>query len=426
MCVFQGIPTAHTVADVPHEFIAFSSLLFLCMKRILLLLLMAASCQVRAQFLTNLNNFRTFNAGYGALTGTSVIHPPMVFGNVDSVCNYLGQLYGLIGASGDLQAVTALGNYTTHGMFISNSGTYSSPGSGVKITPSGGMLMYVSGVFTGGLSSTDGIGGNSGSFISKDPGSIYQSRLSSGGLTDYRYQLMPDEGDGMGIKSTVVLHQTKYQIIVGDLTVDGADLAQELVGLFKSGVEIGAIDNVGGAGTGRLTLGNLPHGGGTQLYGDTSNSVHVSYVPPVNGTLASRSDTVGGAGMSNILTSTSGVTPTSTNTLTNKRITARDSVSPANVGTVTWNTDNYDGGTIPVLNGAATINVSGTPTTKQVFVIEIWDNGTSHALTFGASIIFGTTVTAPTATVGSTSRPLTIELMALSDGKWHAQGVNQE
>jgi hypothetical protein len=221
------------------------------MKRILLLLLMAASCQLRAQtFIDNLNNFRSFNAGYGALTGTSVIHPPMVFGNVDSVCNYLEQLYGLIGASDNLQSVTAAGNSTTFNMYSGNSGTASSPNTGVLLEGYGVVYLFNSGINIGGISA--GASGN-GSFFSRDISTGNSAVLQTGPLTNTRFIYFPDEGQTfVPIPDTVlpayklVLHKTKDNIIVGDTTMAGSEMQPTSLGVWKSGVKIGSIDNVNG------------------------------------------------------------------------------------------------------------------------------------------------------------------------------------
>ena len=77
----------------------------------------------------------------------------------------------------------------------------------------------------------------------------------------------------------------------------------------------------------------------------------------------------------------------STNTLTNKRITPRVS-SEASSATPTINTDNVDAHSITALAAAITsmtTNLSGTPTNFQKLTIRIKDNGTARAITWGAS-----------------------------------------
>lgn len=93
----------------------------------------------------------------------------------------------------------------------------------------------------------------------------------------------------------------------------------------------------------------------------------------------------------------------STNTLTNKRITRRV-VSTTQSATPTINTDNTDVATITGLAQAITsftTNLSGTPVATDFLEIQITDNGSARAITWGASFA-ATTVALPTTTVTST------------------------
>ena len=72
--------------------------------------------------------------------------------------------------------------------------------------------------------------------------------------------------------------------------------------------------------------------------------------------------------------------------------------------TPTINTDNTDISQITALAQAITsftTNLSGTPVAGEMMMIQITDNGTARALTFGASFA-STTVALPTTTVIST------------------------
>lgn len=95
---------------------------------------------------------------------------------------------------------------------------------------------------------------------------------------------------------------------------------------------------------------------------------------------------------------------TSTNTLTNKRVTPRLITTNAPGATPTTNTDNVD---IMNFTGLATAitsmttNLSGTPTDGQKTEFRFTDNGTARAITWGASFL-GTTVSLPTTTAIST------------------------
>jgi hypothetical protein len=80
-------------------------------------------------------------------------------------------------------------------------------------------------------------------------------------------------------------------------------------------------------------------------------------------------------------------TISSTNTLTNKRVTKRVG-STTSSATPTINTDDYDCYSITALATAITsftTNLSGTPTDFQELTIRIKDDGTARAITWGAS-----------------------------------------
>lgn len=90
-------------------------------------------------------------------------------------------------------------------------------------------------------------------------------------------------------------------------------------------------------------------------------------------------------------------------TLTNKRITRRF-ITTTQSATPTINTDNTDIASITGLAQAVTsfsTNLSGTPSAGDYFQIQITDNGTARALTWGAKFA-STTITLPTTTVIST------------------------
>jgi hypothetical protein len=93
----------------------------------------------------------------------------------------------------------------------------------------------------------------------------------------------------------------------------------------------------------------------------------------------------------------------STDTLTNKRITRRF-ITTTQSATPTINTDNTDISSITALAQAITsmtTNLTGTPVAGDYLQIQITDNGTARAITWGAKFA-STTVTLPTTTVIST------------------------
>lgn len=83
------------------------------------------------------------------------------------------------------------------------------------------------------------------------------------------------------------------------------------------------------------------------------------------------------------------VVPTisSTNTLTNKRVTPRVSTE-ASSATPTINTDNVDAHSITAIGTditSMTTNLSGTPTNFQKLIVRFKDDGTARGITWGAS-----------------------------------------
>jgi hypothetical protein len=109
----------------------------------------------------------------------------------------------------------------------------------------------------------------------------------------------------------------------------------------------------------------------------------------------------------------------STNTLTNKRVTRRLTTTNAPGATPTTNTDNVD-----IMNftgvGTAitsmTTNLSGTPNDGDLVEFRFIDDGTARAITWGTSFA-ATTVALPTTTVISTCLRVLFEWRAASS-KW--------
>jgi len=90
-----------------------------------------------------------------------------------------------------------------------------------------------------------------------------------------------------------------------------------------------------------------------------------------------------------------------TQTLTNKRIQKRQ-VTVTQSATPTINTDNGDIFNITGLAQAITsmtTNLSGTPVTNEMIMINITDDGTARAITRGASFVSTTAATMATTTI---------------------------
>jgi hypothetical protein len=97
-------------------------------------------------------------------------------------------------------------------------------------------------------------------------------------------------------------------------------------------------------------------------------------------------------------------TISSTNTLTNKRVTRRLTTVSGPGATPSTNTDNMDIANFTALAAAITsmtTNLTGTPVDGDLIEFRFTDNGTARAITWGASFA-ATTVALPTTTVIST------------------------
>lgn len=116
-------------------------------------------------------------------------------------------------------------------------------------------------------------------------------------------------------------------------------------------------------------------------------------------------------------------TISATNTLTNKRVTRR-TTTVTQSATPTINSDNMDVAAIAGLAQAITsmtTNLTGTPVQNDFLEIQITDNGTARAITWGASFSSGGLVNLPTTTVISTRLRVLLEWDAAS--KWTCVAV---
>ena len=117
-------------------------------------------------------------------------------------------------------------------------------------------------------------------------------------------------------------------------------------------------------------------------------------------------------------------TISSTNTLTNKRITKRV-VSVTSNATPTLNTDNSDIASLTSLAVNVTsfsTNLSGTPNNGDLLSYEITDNGTARTLTWGASFAATGTLSLPTTTVISTLLRVLFQYSSTSS-KWEVIAI---
>lgn len=115
----------------------------------------------------------------------------------------------------------------------------------------------------------------------------------------------------------------------------------------------------------------------------------------------------------------------STITLSNKRISKRV-VTTTQSATPTINTNNGDIFQITGLTQAITsftTNLTGTPVAGDMIMIQITDNGTARALSFGASFEGTTSTPLPTTTVISTLLRILFQRNTAND-KWTCIGIN--
>lgn len=113
-------------------------------------------------------------------------------------------------------------------------------------------------------------------------------------------------------------------------------------------------------------------------------------------------------------------TPTSTETMTNKRITKRVA-STTDDATAVIDSDSYDEYYLTAVANATEFTVTGTPTTGQEVFIAFKDAGVSKALTWTGITALG--VTLPTATTVSKQHIVKIKYIASA---WRAIAVAVE
>lgn len=136
-----------------------------------------------------------------------------------------------------------------------------------------------------------------------------------------------------------------------------------------------------------------------------------------------------GTAISAAVAGTDYVTPTGTETLTNKRITPRVNVQTTTTSPWAWNSNSYDQQEFTALANALTISAdAGTPTDGQKTIFRFQDNGTARALTWttgSAKSFRAVGIILPTTTVVNKTMYVGC-IFNSGDNRWDVVAVAQE
>jgi hypothetical protein len=123
------------------------------------------------------------------------------------------------------------------------------------------------------------------------------------------------------------------------------------------------------------------------------------------------------------------VTLAETQTLTNKRVTARVSSTASISSPLAWNSDNYDQYAATAQAGALTINAdAGTPTDGQRIIFRFKDDGTARALTWTTGVSNGFLAVGVTLPITTTANKVTYvgAIYNASSSRWDVVAVTTE
>ena len=192
---------------------------------------MVTSYMAQAQFPSWVNVERALiDAQYSCSTYGCITHE-MENLALDSIFHYDTILYSMLTSSFNLETVTTLGNSTDQGINITGASTISLFGS----TGYSGQRAYL----------------NYNSLRQYNSAGTYASTISTGTLSANHGYLWPDEGNGIGLASTLMLHTTMYPLLItnGSNSTNFSQYIWEITnGVAAFGVTINGLNSTDGVG----------------------------------------------------------------------------------------------------------------------------------------------------------------------------------
>lgn len=302
-----------------------------------------------------------------------------------------------------------------------NKVTLTAPATGSTLTIDDGFTLHATGNVTALSGSSTGAntgdqtitltGGVTGSGTGSFAATVITNANLTGPITSSGNATAIASQTGTGTKFVVDTSPTLVTPALGvatatSLAIGGATIGSN--GLAVTGhLLVEGVTSTGATGTGKLVFDTAPQISTIELgnASDTTLSRSAGGVLAVEGVVV---DTI-----------------SATNTLTNKRITRRVVTVSGPGATPSTNTDNVDIAAFTALAAAITsmtTNLSGTPVNGDMVMFQFTDNGTSRAITWGASFASTTSYTLPTATVISTLLRVLVQWNSTSS-KWECIGT---
>ena len=401
------------------------------------------------EFLTPGSSVTSFSAGTTGLTPSVASTGPVVLSGALNVAN------GGTGQTTYTDGQLLIGNTATGGL----SKATLTQGSGITITNGNGSITIAA--TSGGGGTVTSVGMTVPTFLSVSPSTITTSGtfavtlsgtalpVANGGTGQTTYadgELLIGNSTGGALSKTTLTQGTGITITngAGSITVSNASpMTYPGAGIPNStGSAWGTSYSVTGSGT-VVALATSPSFTTPSLGVATATSINkVALTAPATGSTLTIADGktltasntltfTGTDGTSFAYPGSSGtvVTLDATQTLTNKRITARVSSTASISSPLAWNSDNFDQYAATAQAGALTINAdSGTPTDGQRAIFRLKDNGTPRALTWttgSANSFQAIGVTLPTTTVANKTTYVGVIYNA-SASRWDAVAVTTE